>query len=370
MKDIMELLGKPKKSKGHDIFSPFAKNKKSKGVDIFSPFSSNKPEKGMFSSQKAQKNQIDNFFPAKISPKKKSPSLMNNLFPAKNTKKKTSMGNLGNFFPPKQSAKSPINNMFPDLNIKPRKNMTQKQYLNKTKRNPYTRFQDSDKDGVVNGIDCFPYDPSRHMAWAKGKHASGLQIETGTWDDNEPDHEIKRVLMKPKGFLKRQYEQRESTFNYDKDESYDEWAKSRKDNRKKIESLKQAIKDPNKKVPVPIEYYDRGGNRKNFQEGAHRGIAADELNEDMPVILARKKLHPGDRKNKENPYVANANWRDPDPEPDNRWDKEKDKFEPDKEKESKPQEIKLVVESKAPEPEIKEKPKPDNLASFNGEKKE
>ena len=46
--------------------------------------------------------------------------------------------------------------------IKPRKNMTQKEFLRKTKNDDTLRFTDSDHDLVINGLDYFPFNKKKH----------------------------------------------------------------------------------------------------------------------------------------------------------------------------------------------------------------
>lgn len=46
--------------------------------------------------------------------------------------------------------------------FKERKNMPNQEFLKKTQGCWHYRFRDSDSDGVVNGLDCFPFDKKRH----------------------------------------------------------------------------------------------------------------------------------------------------------------------------------------------------------------
>ena len=45
------------------------------------------------------------------------------------------------------------------------KNIPQKRFLKETPAFNMLRFKDSDGDGVINGLDCFPFDKSRHDVW-------------------------------------------------------------------------------------------------------------------------------------------------------------------------------------------------------------
>lgn len=53
-------------------------------------------------------------------------------------------------------------------------NMKQKDYLKKTNIYSTDRFADSDRDGVVNGGDCYPYNPKRHNGWVGLVYADGV----------------------------------------------------------------------------------------------------------------------------------------------------------------------------------------------------
>ncbi len=131
--------------------------------------------------------------------------------------------------------------------------------------------------------------------------------------------------MKPDEFLERQYEQS------GKHHTYKEWENSV--NRENIELLKKDIKDPKQFVPVPIEEYDRYGDRQNRQEGRHRGIAARELGIKIPVIIGRKKVPPWDRVGDNNfkHRIYDVDVEDEDMtfenlSKNNKYEKEKDKF--------------------------------------------
>ena len=58
---------------------------------------------------------------------------------------------------------------------RPVRSMPQRTFLRKNKRNDYTMFSDSDGDGVVNGLDCFPFDWSRHGSDPTGMSESELR---------------------------------------------------------------------------------------------------------------------------------------------------------------------------------------------------
>lgn len=60
---------------------------------------------------------------------------------------------LADIFSRKKSKKSDLRGLL---------NMDQKTYLSKTKGLKTERFYDTDRDGVINGLDCFPFDKNRH----------------------------------------------------------------------------------------------------------------------------------------------------------------------------------------------------------------
>lgn len=63
----------------------------------------------------------------------------------------------------KKKVKDPFMNILPTSQpVKPLKSMPQKVFLQKTKRNPSARFTDHDKDGVISGLDCYPFNKRKH----------------------------------------------------------------------------------------------------------------------------------------------------------------------------------------------------------------
>jgi len=70
--------------------------------------------------------------------------------------------------------KTNMNNysLFPSSKkIKPCYRMPQKVYLRKTRGFNLDRFMDSDKDGVINGLDCYPFNRRKH-----GKYYHGTDV--------------------------------------------------------------------------------------------------------------------------------------------------------------------------------------------------
>jgi hypothetical protein len=70
-----------------------------------------------------------------------------------------------NYLFPKRKGRSLINNIAfgrPMKVIKPGKSMPQAVYLKKTRKDPFQRFWDSDRDKVINGLDCYPGNRKKH----------------------------------------------------------------------------------------------------------------------------------------------------------------------------------------------------------------
>jgi hypothetical protein len=106
--------------------------------------------------------------------------------------------------------------------------------------------------------------------------------------------------------LRRQYDQIEPEGRAN--QSFEKWKQEKASNREYIEKMKSAIKDPKQTVPMPIERYDMYGNRINFQEGAHRGVSAEELGQPVPVIMVKETLDIDKRENINDPHTVNKMW--------------------------------------------------------------
>jgi len=221
---------------------------------------------------------------------------------------------------------SGLTSLFPKMkkqkSIIPSIKMPQQRFLKKT-TGMKQRFTDHDRDGVISGLDCFPFDKKRHMAWSKGL-STDPNFADEKWD-KEDVYEKRRVLMNADEFLQRQYEQspsyRQGTH------SFDEWVETYPP---QLERVKKGLESKKQVVPVPIEEYNQYGERKDFQEGRNRGVAAKQLNMKVPVILARKKFAPWDRAAPDKPFEHRPAHFHTKPENiNNTWDREKDKWEDD-----------------------------------------
>ena len=142
-------------------------------------------------------------------PRKKSNDFLGGLFGS--PKKKKATPGIANIFPAKMNlmpsmsvgkkapGARPIPNLFGNLkkktkqrfipllpqqtNIKQIKSMQLKRFLTLTKGAQSQRFIDHDKDRVVSGIDCYPFDKKRHMAIRWGRRPNKMDPEE--WGKNK-----------------------------------------------------------------------------------------------------------------------------------------------------------------------------------------
>jgi hypothetical protein len=191
-------------------------------------------------------------------------------------------------------------------------------------KNINTMFGDWDRDGVINGLDCAPRNKKKHMAWSKDPGIPIAEGDYGPKYGNEKAYEKNIVLIPSDKFLRMQYEQSDSR------DSFENWKESKQSERFRIDPMKKAIASKTEQVPMPIILYDRYGNRQNFQEGAGRGISAEELGQPVPTIMARKKLPPWDRKEKSNFYAPreDVHYLGKPPEKETQYDREVKRFQP------------------------------------------
>ena len=87
----------------------------------------------------------------------------------KSKAKKSGKDPFANLFPKSK----PIGSLFPKMkkqkSIIPNIKMPQQQFLKRTS-GMKQRFTDHDRDGVVSGLDCFPFDKKRHGIVSKAKN--------------------------------------------------------------------------------------------------------------------------------------------------------------------------------------------------------
>jgi hypothetical protein len=176
------------------------------------------------------------------------------------------------------------------------------------------RFTDTDGDGVVDGLDCKPDDPTQHMAF---KQTSGVPIVdypeqygyTGktvemtpnqfmrearasnqAWDMTEDEYE-KNTVTKYRYPEEREAALKRPGVNKKELDEYIEYKKGYMD------KLKGAIESEDEVVPMPyIEYNERGFPKDH--EGRHRAVAArDAGKEKIPVrIISKEKDYEGNPK--------------------------------------------------------------------------
>ena len=161
--------------------------------------------------------------------------------------------------------------------------------------------------------------------WGPDEYSGrGLNFATSNWfgEKENPEYSRRKVLMDPEEFLHRQHAQAKT------EASFDVWKASV--SKERINSLKEGILSPTNEVPLPIEEYDVFGNRKDLQEGRHRGLAAQQLGIKIPVIQARQTVIPHERPSKDKLFESqywDDDWKKEKINPNNMWDTETDKFE-------------------------------------------
>ena len=79
----------------------------------------------------------------------------------------------------------------------------QKKYLAKTNRMSTDRFLDADKDGVPNGLDCFPFNSKRHASWYGEVYANGDLIYTSSRGFQTPNEARADAERAKQGFMKQ-----------------------------------------------------------------------------------------------------------------------------------------------------------------------
>jgi len=154
-------------------------------------------------------------------------------------------------------------------------------------------FGDTDRDGVINLLDCKPLNRKK-QGWAH----QGIQF------NRERSTHIR--MMTPDKFLRttqREVYNRTSARSTSEDKSklltyyepeHYEKAVIVKEN---VERLKPVLKSKTKQMDVPFLEYDEQG-RPTDHEGRHRAVAARELGIKLiPVTIARKLEEPRDWKN-------------------------------------------------------------------------
>ena len=157
----------------------------------------------------------------------------------------------------------------------PKKNMTWPQA--KIRFPKLKPMVDTDRDGVVNLLDCRPFN-KRRQGWAH----QGTMLYY-------PDSTTRVKMMKPEKFLRTTYKQ-----TYDQEQkgrepkSMEEYSKGII-NQLNVEKLKKVIRSRKGKMDIPYLSYDEQG-RPTGHEGRHRAMAAQQLGTKLiPVSIVRKK---------------------------------------------------------------------------------
>ena len=135
--------------------------------------------------------------------------------------------------------------------------------------NPY---KDSDRDGVINLLDCKPFNRKK-QGWAH----QGTMLYY-------PDSTTRVKMMSPNKFLRTTFHQSRGAFG-----SSQEDYEKRILNKENVNRLKKVLKDPKEGMEIPYLNYDEQG-RPIGHEGRHRAMAAKQLGiELIPVSVVRKK---------------------------------------------------------------------------------
>jgi len=158
------------------------------------------------------------------------------------------------------------------------------------------------------------------MGWSIGTKTDPDFAE-GKWG-KEDVYLKRRVLMDPDVFLRRQYRQRNAA---DKGTSFEEWNDA---SPAQVKQIKKGIVSKKDRIPIPIEEFTPYGEMKKFQEGRHRGNAAKELGQRIPVLQVRKKFAPWDRAAPNKPFKDKFHTKPKNI--DNQWERETGKFPLDK----------------------------------------
>jgi len=179
-------------------------------------------------------------------------------------------------------------------------------------------FGDADKDGILNGWDCKPFNKKKH-GWDKRGNSFNRERSTHVVMMT-PDKFIRTTMReaannrpgKPKQ-TQEEYE-KEVVRDYDltetetrnrlkqgkgrtpSKEEMKEIQEYQADKRKYMEKLKNVIRSRKGKMDVPFLEYDKEG-RPEGHEGRHRAIAARELGvKRIPVTIAKRLKKPRDWK--------------------------------------------------------------------------
>lgn len=157
-----------------------------------------------------------------------------------------------------------------NLMVSPKRTIIGDRITNQQRRVPRNQlFNDFDKDGVINGLDCQPRNPRRHMAW---------DIEQAKKEAQRPYFRLTEVSSDKLDI------QREPSWRKQDDEIF--WDLEKHEYRP-MNELAEKIKSPSEKVEVVILRPENEKGMHTFVNGRHRVMANIDINKEkeMPALI-------------------------------------------------------------------------------------
>ena len=201
-------------------------------------------------------------------------------------KSKDSLQGLMTIFNPKPNKKSKQPNLIKSFlgqgnpMINDRKTKSQKRFLRSSKGFKKNRFKDSDKDGVIDGLDCFRHNPKKHMAWKRPEDYDYIE-------EMSPREYLNRTNSPNFGLKDKKFGKEWSDKHGYKEETYSD---SETKMAEPLSKLSNKITDNTSEVPIP--YVEPDGDH----EGRHRALAAERAGiKKIPVKTSPPKSWRSDK---------------------------------------------------------------------------